>query len=49
MAERFTARELTQETMQKVGRVVEEAEEAAKQEASDQKLMPEGGVTTSTS
>jgi hypothetical protein len=36
-----TAKDLTQDTMQKVGRVVEEAQSAAKQEAREQSLLPE--------
>jgi ElaB/YqjD/DUF883 family membrane-anchored ribosome-binding protein len=39
-----TAKELTQDTMQKVGRVVEEAQSAAKTEAREQRLIPEGGA-----
>lgn len=38
-----TARQLTQETMDKVGRVVDEAQTAAKNEAEHQSLIPEGG------
>jgi len=36
-----TARELTQDTMHKVGRVVDEAQSAAKEEAQHQSLVPE--------
>src|SRR5712691_7483197 len=36
-----TARDLTQETMHKVGRVVDEAQQAAKQEAREQAPVPE--------
>jgi ElaB/YqjD/DUF883 family membrane-anchored ribosome-binding protein len=39
-----SAKELTQETMHKVGRVVDEAQSAAKQEAREQSLVPEGGA-----
>jgi ElaB/YqjD/DUF883 family membrane-anchored ribosome-binding protein len=42
-----TASEFTQETMDKVGHVVQQAQESAKEEAADQKLIPEGGVTSS--
>jgi hypothetical protein len=38
------ARQLTQETMDKVGRVVDEASVAAKQEAREQSLVPEGAL-----
>ncbi|MGI9149821.1 MAG: hypothetical protein ACR2IK_25305, partial [Chloroflexota bacterium] len=38
-----SAKELTQDTMQKVGRVVDEAQSAAKQEAREQSLVPEAG------
>jgi ElaB/YqjD/DUF883 family membrane-anchored ribosome-binding protein len=44
-----TAKELTQDTMQKVGRVVDEAQSAAKQEALEQSLIPEGGASGSAS
>jgi uncharacterized protein YjbJ (UPF0337 family) len=36
-----TAKELTHDTMDKVGRVVDEAQSAAKQEAKEQSLVPE--------
>ena len=36
-----SARELTQETMQKVGQVMDEAQSAAKQEAKEQSLLPD--------
>ena len=36
-----TAKDLTQDTMQKVGRVVDEVQSAAKQEAREQSLLPE--------
>jgi hypothetical protein len=43
-----SAAELTQDTMQKVGRVVDEAQSAAKQEAREQSLLPnQGGASTS--
>jgi len=38
-----TARDLTQETMHKVGRVVDEAQQAATREAREQSLVPEDG------
>ena len=38
-----TARDLTQETMHKVGRVVDEAQQAATREARKQSLVPEDG------
>ena len=44
-----TAKEFTQDTMQKVGRVVDEAQSAAKDEAREQSLVPEGGATGSAS
>jgi gas vesicle protein len=44
-----TAKEFTQDTMQKVGRVVDEAQSAAKEEAREQSLVPEGGATGSAS
>jgi len=44
-----TAKELTQETMTKVGRVVDEAQSAAKEEAQHQSLVPEGGSNASAS
>jgi gas vesicle protein len=40
-----TAKEFTQDTMQKVGRVMDEAQSAAKDEAREQSLIPEGGAT----
>lgn len=43
------AKELTQQTMHKVGRVVDEAQTAAKQEAREQALVPEGGSQAGTS
>jgi hypothetical protein len=44
-----TAGELTQDAMQRVGRVVEEAQSAAKQEAREQSLLPNNGGATSSS
>ena len=40
-----TAQELTQDTVQKVGRVVDEARSAAEAEAREQSLIPGGGTT----
>lgn len=42
------AKELTEQTMEKVGRVVDEAQQAAKQEAREQSLVPEGTSQGST-
>jgi len=40
-----SAKEFTQDTMQKVGRVVDEAQSAAQQEAREQSLVPDAGET----
>jgi len=41
-----SAQELTQDTMQKVGRVMDEAQTSAKQEAQKQELLPQGQART---
>ena len=40
-----SAKELTEDTMQKVGKVVDEAQSAATQAAREQSLMPEPSGT----
>jgi hypothetical protein len=43
------ARGLTDETMHKVGRVIDQAQTAAKEEAREQSLVPDGGASTGAS